>query len=488
MIAGRASRRRRGTPQPYVLPPGSDPYASMWLPVRPDPPAGNDIFVSGAGGGSGTSAATPTTLASACTAALPGDRIVLLEDEVCTITSTRSLKDGTANAYIVVMSKNPARPGTIQYRGPGGSGQYAFGYDTGNARGNKYLHFQDVRFDLGADGTDPATWAGAAVSYGSNAGAHHIRMYGCRVWNSAASGIGGVQCDYMDVRGCMFWHIGYDPARAWSSAISFHTSYWFDQFDGFHNLALGNIVIGGHDASANHSDGNGFILDLEDDTTAGSPRALTGNNVWALCGGDGAIATGSRRLWSIHDTVFGVGLQTAQGYGPGFTVAGGAGVTRGERYVINCIARQFAIAGKSGGSTANAGLYFDPINDATNDVRKTLTYNQPNYFSSASGLTGADTDTSKIVKADPLFVNPPASYAVADGNVSTSLPKPWDLADALSLQTGSPARLAAFDPRTHPAATANMIAQMNELLATDLRGRARSLAAGAADLGAYQVS
>src|SRR5439155_147723 len=108
--------------------------------------------------------------------------------------------------------------------------------------------------------------------------------------NTGGSGIASIDCDYLTSDHNLINHNGYIPSGtanpqwySWTSAISYNSNQWFDNYAGFHNIISNNIISGEVDQSTHHTDGNGIILDLSsgsyDPSTANTPPALILNNV-----------------------------------------------------------------------------------------------------------------------------------------------------------------------------------------------------------------
>src|SRR5204863_9632437 len=133
---------------------------------------------------------------------------------------------------------------------------------------------------------------------------HDLRFLGNTVFDVQGSGIGAVQCDYVISDHNIVYRGGYSGTLAsWTSGISYTQIKAFDCNDGLHNVISNNIVVGQYDNSPNHSDGNGFILDIDATPSACAgtpapyePAALISNNV--------AYGRGGRRHEACEVTCF----------------------------------------------------------------------------------------------------------------------------------------------------------------------------------------
>src|SRR5438034_5094607 len=103
-------------------------------------------------------------------------------------------------------------------------------------------------------------------------GSHHLRFISNSISNTGGSGIASIDCDYLTSDHNLINHNGYIPSGtanpqwySWTSAISYNSNQWFDNYAGFHNIISNNIISGEVDQSTHHTDGNGIILDLSRD-------------------------------------------------------------------------------------------------------------------------------------------------------------------------------------------------------------------------------
>src|SRR5205823_3431950 len=144
-------------------------------------------------------------------------------------------------------------------------------------------------------------------------GGHHLRFMSNSINNTGGSGVGAVNCDYLTSDHNLINHNGY--LYGWTSAISYNSAPWFDNYSGFHNIASNNIITGEYDGSSNHTDGNGIILDLGSNT----PPALIINNVVYGNGGRCIQANSVTNFYIINNTCYKNNLDTSLGNVGSFT-------------------------------------------------------------------------------------------------------------------------------------------------------------------------
>ena len=228
----------------------------------------------------------------------------------------------TAQTYYVSPTGNDANPGTITlpWKTPAKAGATAQAGDTVIFRGgvyysqltpknsgnttNGWITFQaypgeeptiihDAFFSKGVniDGVNFIKIIGlTAIAAGSNGpgisinNAHHIQILNCVVRDSATSGIATTNgIDYITIEGNKI-HNNSNIGQYNGSGISIWNSGGpiFDNASGYHIIIKNNLIYNNRNLTAEPSDGNGIILDNNDQGgTAASqlPKALVANNV-----------------------------------------------------------------------------------------------------------------------------------------------------------------------------------------------------------------
>jgi len=342
--------------------------------------------------------------------------------------------------------------------------------------GNAYLEFRGFTFY--GQGL-------AGHAFGCN-NSHHLRFIGNTVYNVQGAGVGAVQCDYLVSDHNIVYHSGYSGTTAsWTSGVSYNQIKAFDCNDGLHNVISNNIVVGQYDNSPYHSDGSGFILDM--DSTPSScvgtaapyePAALIVNNVAYGNGGRCAEAFEVSFFWMMANNTCYI------------------------NNLDNVNANQ-ANTGSLSTNAANNGYFADNISvswQASNppyDQRNATTNIQ--YFANLAwgGPCWVDPDGSdfcannpQFIKADPKFAAAPYFDPAAAGQYGPAAP-PFLLANGLTPQPVSPAYCQGVDPTTLPGVPAQVAADMQNpsnayYIYKDFNGNTRPGVGGCWDLGAYQ--
>ena len=410
--------------------------------------AGNcTIYASASGGGSGSSASSPTSFSSAASAAGPGSVVCLL--------------GGTYNLSSTFVPPNSGSPSSwITYKAYGdspvnfvwtGAADAEPMFKVGNGSfpsGPAYIIFQG--FNLNGSGT-------AADGFFCRGG-HHVNFVGNSISNTGGSGIGTINCDYLVADHNLINHNGYIPAStsnpqwySWTSAISFNTHEWFDNYPGIHSVISNNIITGEVDQSSNHTDGNGIILDLGGNT----PPVLILNNVVYGNGGRCIEPNQVQNFYVINNTCYDNALDSTE---PNFPEYGLNSSSNG--YLVNNIG--FAA---SSGNPAYA--QYSGVSNVS-------------YFNNLWDI-GAPNFSASFMQANPLFVSPPS---LGLGGFVSSL-APSLLGNGLNLQASSPAYSRGIDPSTISGLSSSIAADLKKYIYTDINGKARPQG-GSFDLGAYQ--
>ncbi len=255
-------------------------------------------------------------------------------------------------------------------------------------------------------------------------GSHHLRFISNSISNTGGSGIASIDCDYLTSDHNLINHNGYIPSGtanpqwySWTSAISYNSNQWFDNYAGFHNIISNNIISGEVDQSTHHTDGNGIILDLSsgsyDPSTANTPPALILNNVVYGNGGRCIVAYVVTNFWIVNNTCFKNDLDTSESSFGSFEPNDSH-----DGYLINNIAVAYQSGHppyEQGGTVTNVHYYADLYFGASNN----FSYSDPSQF----------------LQADPLFLNPPSLGA---GGYANAL-APSLLSTGLTLLPTSPA-------------------------------------------------
>jgi hypothetical protein len=294
---------------------------------------------------------------------------------------------------------------------------------------------------------------------------HHIRVINTTIQNGDEAGFSTVNCDYLTAIGNRIYRSGY--GRGWSSAITFNKTRWHDNYSGFHNVVIGNVISGMFDNSSYHTDGNGIILDLSagyggsgsELSSANTPPALIANNVVYHNGGKCIDSYGASNGWIVNNTCFQNALDGAL-KGPGeIKIKSSKNVVVANNIAVGS-RTPYLLSGSTGVRLAN-NLQFDPASLAVE-----------------AGALAADGEAT--VTVNPLFVRPPTTSDSYRG----ALP-PWQVGDGLKIRDGSPAIDSGVDLTTLTE-DANLKRELEAYLKTDFTGAPRKQGAQV-DLGAYEI-
>ncbi len=393
----------------------------------------------GSGGNAGTTTSSPLTLNAAETRTVPGAVVCLLAGTYNLSSPFYIARSGTASAWIV-------------YRAYGGTAQLNW---TGG---------QDSVLAITA-GTHHVEVDGLTVN-GNNASASgincntatNLRFIGNTVINNGGGGIVSVRCDYLDVDHNLVWHTGY--GEGWGSGISLNTTYWSDSYPGFHSFVTNNIVSGTTDASANHSDGNGIIMD----TGGNTPPVLIANNLVYENGGRCINVFVVSNIWVVHNTCYKNALNLLNSPQIGEISL----ITATNSYIVS----------NAVSAWQQHPPYFYVGSQAT-FVRNAYYGAGGNYGLPSSVLS----DPNQMRQANPSFVNPPYVDPNAGNQYASAVP-PSQISNRLELQSFSQVLGVGVSPASLTSSS-YLQSGLNQNVLSDLAGAARPQS-GRWDLGAYE--
>jgi hypothetical protein len=414
---------------------------------------------SGSDSNSGTSSSAPKSFQGAANSTQPGSVVCLLGGTYNLSSSFYPSISGTPSSWIVYKNYDSTPVNFVWTGAANASAMFYFGSGSFPS-GPAYLEFQGLNLNGNGNAADGFFCRGS----------HHLRFLSNSISNTGGSGIASIDCDYLSADHNLINHNGYIPSSAanpswysWTSAISFNSTQWFDNYSGFHNIISNNIITGEIDQSTNQTDGNGIILDLSsgsyDPSTANTPPALILNNVVYGNGGRCIVAYVVTNFWIVNNTCYNNDLDTAES---NFGSIEPSDSHNG--YIINNIAVAY--------STGH------PPYEQSGTVTSTLYYADL-YFGASNNFSYSD--PSQFIQANPLFLNPPSLGA--GGYASALLPSL--LSNALTLLPLSPAYGKGIDPSTLSGLPAAIVSDLKTHIYTDINGKARPQGGGV-DLGAYQ--
>ena len=407
------------------------------------------LYASPSGGGNGTSSSSPLTFSAAASATQPGSVVCLLGGTYNLSSTFVPPNSGSPSSWIVYKNYD-STPVNFVWTGAADAEPM---FKVGNGSfpsGPAYIQFQGL--NLNGSGT-------AADGFFCRGG-HHARFIGNSISDTGGSGIGSINCDYLVADHNLISHNGYIPSStsvpqdySWTSAISYNTSEFFDNYTGIHSVISNNIITGEVDQSSNHTDGNGIILDLGGNT----PPALIVNNVVYGNGGRCIESNQVQNFYIINNTCFENALDPSEPNFPEFAVNGTS-----NGYLVNNIAYAlspsnptFAQYGSVSNTNYSANLYFSGA---------------PNF--NATGF----------MNANPLFLSAPL---LGLGGFVSSLAPSLLGSDLTLTPLLSPALGKGIDPSTISGLSASIVSDLKTYIYTDINGKGRPQG-GNVDLGAYQ--
>ena len=414
---------------------------------------------SGSDSNSGTSPSAPKSFQGAANSTQPGSVVCLLGGTYSLSSSFYPSISGTPSSWIVYKNYD-STPVKFVWTGAADASAMFYMGSGSFPSGPAYLEFQGLNLNGNSNAADGFFCRGS----------HHLRFLNNSISNTGGSGIASIDCDYLTSDHNLINHNGYIPSStslpgdySWTSAISYNSNQWFDNYSGFHNIISNNIITGEIDQSSHQTDGNGIILDLSsgsyDPSTANTPPALIINNVVYGNGGRCIVAYVVTNFWIVNNTCYNNDLDTSES---GFGSIEPSDSHNG--YIINNI----AVAYTSG----------HPPYEQSGTVTSTLYYADL-YFGASNNFSYSD--PSQFLQADPLFLNPPSLGA---GGYATSL-LPSLLANALTLLPLSPAYGTGIDPSSLSGLQTAIVSYLKTYIYTDINGKARPQGC-CVDLGAFQ--
>src|SRR5881296_1954232 len=341
---------------------------------------------SGSSSNSGTSSSSPKTFQGAANSTQSGSVVCLLGGTYSLSSSFSPPTSGSPSSWITYKNYDST---PVNFVWSGGSNASAMFYIGGGSfpSGPAYLEFRGLNLNGNTNAADGFFCRGS----------HHLRFISNSISNTGGSGIASIDCDYLTSDHNLINHNGFIPSGtanpqwySWTSAISYNSNQWFDNYPGFHNIISNNIISGEVDQSTHHTDGNGIILDLSsgsyDPATANTPPALIINNVVYGNGGRCIVAYVVTNFWIVNNTCFKNDLDTSESSFGSFEPNDSH-----DGYLINNIAVAYTGGHppyEQGGTVTNVHYYADLFFGAANN----FSYSDPSQF----------------LQADPLFLNPPS--------------------------------------------------------------------------------
>lgn len=445
---------------------------------------------------SGNTATDPKTLSGAASLTKPGSVVCLLSGTYSLNSSFQPPQSGSSSAWIVFKNCGGG-PVNLVWTGAADAQPMIRIHGGEFPSGPAYLEFRGLNLD----------GRGKALDGFYCEGSHHLRFVGNSISNTGGAGIASVTCDYLTADHNVIYHNGYIPPVAgknaqyysWTSGISFNSNQWYDRYPGFHNIIANNVIAGEVDQSAQHTDGNGIILDLSNRTydynSANTPPALILNNVVYGNGGRCLEAYTVTNFWFVNNTCYKNVLDL-----PGKTNASVTVNNSRDGYIVNNI--------------VVAASASNPCYSEENKAQE-IRYFANLCFGSSNLLHHFQSSSSQFISADPLFARPPdlhPNIAIEQSpspsfRAQRGIPPPAknkerseapsqftrkdgrknDLAAGFALLHRSPALAEGIDPTTLSGLPKELVSGLKQYIYTDLAGNPRPHG-GPFDLGAYQSS
>ena len=270
----------------------------------------------GASSNSGTSVSAPKSFQGAANSTQPGSVVCLLGGTYNLSSSFSPSISGSPSSWIVYKNYDSTPVNFVWTGAADASPMFKLGNGSFPS-GPAYLEFQGLNLNGNGNAADGFFCRGA----------HHLRFLNNSISNTGGSGIASIGCDYLSSDHNLINHNGYIPSSAanpswysWTSAISYNSNQWFDNYPGFHNIISNNIITGEIDQSTSQTDGNGIIFDLSsgsyDPSTANTPPGLIVNNVVYGNGGRCIVAYVVTNFWIVNNTCYSNDLDTSEsGFG-----------------------------------------------------------------------------------------------------------------------------------------------------------------------------
>jgi hypothetical protein len=284
---------------------------------------------SGSDSNSGSSPSAPKSFQGAANSTQPGSVVCLLGGTYDLSSTFDPPNSGSPSSWIVYKNYDSTPVNFVWTGAADAEPMFKVG-DGSFPSGPAYIQFQGL--NLNGSGT-------AADGFFCRGG-HHARFIANSISDTGGSGIGSINCDYLTADHNLINHNGYIPSStsvpqyySWTSAISYNSHLWFDNYTGIHSVISNNIITGEVDQSSNHTDGNGIILDLGGNT----PPALIVNNVVYGNGGRCIEPNQVQNFYIINNTCYENALDPSEPNFPEFAVNGSS-----NGYMVNNIA--FAIS------------------------------------------------------------------------------------------------------------------------------------------------
>lgn len=396
--------------------------------------------------GNGLGTTTPGSITTCENLCNPGDT-VMFKDGTYTDANSNAIRsitqrgspsaDGSLN--ITWQSQNPLGA-LIQWTGAAGSmwtldnGATTFGAQTAYRTFDGFL----------CDGRNNGAGNGAMGQFiNGQAFTHHVTVKNCRVRFTGAGAYGFHNCDYITIHDCDAHRFGDTGGPGFTSAYNFHYPAAINFFGDstntdFHHVVARCTATGGFDSSANHTDGNGFIIDCPTNNKTpytNNPKLLVTDCVFSEIGGRGGQTLQGNGLWVVNCTFFGNGNDSTANAGAqtnlGFRSASGC-FSVNNIFRSGSFARNMSGTGTAGDVVYRANIHFGGGADQTLP---------------SSDVTGSDTIGGtaypRYQSVDPAFIAP---MTLAVDAYQTATPG-WQLGTNLQLQAGSPGLAHGVDPR-----------------------------------------